>query len=358
MIDNFLITKNKTIKNAMRMINVNQHKCLVVVDKHNKLIGTLSDGNIRRALLKNYNLDDKINNIYNKNPKFIFKKKLKKEKLKNLFIKKNFDLIPILQDNRKVIDVTYWSKVFNFEQKINKKRNSKQNILVVIMAGGEGTRMKPFTNVLPKPLIPINDKPVIKHIMDKFIMQGISNFIFTINHKAEIIKAYFKELKSKNKISFINEKTPLGTAGSLKVLQNKINNSFFVINCDTIVNINYNDLYDFHLKNKNMITIIASAKEHIIPYGICNLSATGQLKNIEEKPKFNFLANAGIYVVHPSVLKLIPKNKRFDFPELIIAAKKRKIRIGVFPIDDNSWSDIGQWSEYKKTLNLLRYNDE
>lgn len=358
MIDNFIITKNKTIKEAMRLINLNQHKCLIVVDKNKKLIGTLSDGNIRRALLKNYTLDDKINYIYNNNPKFILKKNSSKEKLKSLFLKANFDIIPIIQDNRKVIDVTYWSKVFNDERKINKKKEYLPNISVVIMAGGEGTRMKPFTNVLPKPLIPINDKPVIKHIMDKFKIQGISNFIFTINHKAEIIKAYFKELKSKNKIKFINEKTPLGTAGSLKALQNKIINSFFVINCDTIVNIDYTDLYNFHEKNKNMITIIASAKEHIVPYGVCNLSATGRLKNIEEKPKFNFLASAGIYVVHPSVLKLIPKNKKFDFPELIIAAKRKKIKIGVFPIDDNSWSDIGQWSEYKKTLNLLGYNDE
>ena len=250
MINNFVITKNKTIKEAMKLIELNLHKCLVVVDKNNKLLGTLSDGDIRNALLKNYNLDDKINNIYNNNSKFILKKDLSEEKLKNLFLKRNFDIIPIVQNNRKVIDVTYWSKVFNSKQKINKVSNFKLNVLVVIMAGGEGTRMKPFTKVLPKPLIPINDKPVIEHIMDKFRMQGISNFIFTTNHKAEIIKAYLKELKSKNKIRFINEKTPLGTAGSLKVLQNKINNSFFVINCDTIINIDYKDLYDFHKKKK------------------------------------------------------------------------------------------------------------
>ena len=358
MINNFVITKNKTIKEAMRLINLNLHKCLVVVDKNNKLLGTLSDGDIRSALLKNYNLDDKINKIFNNNSKFILKKDLSEEKLKNLFLKKDFDIIPIVQNNRKVIDVTYWSKVFNSEKKINEVRNFKLDVPVVIMAGGEGTRMKPFTNVLPKPLIPINDKPVVEHIMDKFRMQGISNFIFTINHKAKIIKAYFKELKSKNKIRFINEKTPLGTAGSLKVLQNKINNSFFVINCDTIVNIDYKDLYDFHEKKKNMITIMASAKEHIIPYGVCNLGTSGQFKNIKEKPKINFLASSGIYVVHPSVLRLIPKNKRFDFPELVVAAKRKKIKIGVFPIDDNSWADVGQWSEYKKTLNLLGYKDE
>ena len=123
-------------------------------------------------------------------------------------------------------------------------------IPTLIMAGGEGTRMKPFTNILPKPLIPINDKPVIVHIMEKFKNQGVSNFIFTVNHKAEIIKAYFKELRNKDKIQFINEKLPLGTAGSLSVLQNKIKKSFFVINCDTIVNVNCRDLYDFHEKKK------------------------------------------------------------------------------------------------------------
>ena len=123
------------------------------------------------------------------------------------------------------------------------------------------------------------------------------------------------------------------------------------------LNIDYKDLYDFHVQKKNMITIIASAKEHIIPYGVCNLNTSGQFKNIKEKPKINFLASSGIYVIHPSVLRLIPKNKRFDFPDLVAAVKRKKIKIGVFPIDDNSWADVGQWSEYKKTLNLLGYKE-
>jgi dTDP-glucose pyrophosphorylase len=350
---NFLITKNKTLKEAMKLISINMHKCLVVVDKKNQLLGTLSDGDIRSALLKNFNLDDKIKLFFNSNAKFILEKNLSTIKLKELFLNRNLDIIPIINDKKKVVDVTYWSKVFGKNNEIKIKYDNNLDISAVIMAGGEGTRMLPFTKILPKPLIPVNNKPVLEHIMDNFSEQGIKNFFITINHKAEIIKAYFKELNSKRKIFFIKEKTPLGTAGSLKFLQNKIKKSFFVANCDTIINIDFKDLYNFHEQKKNMITIVASAKEKVIPYGVCNLSPDGRLKNIKEKPKSSFLAVSGIYCVNPKILKFVPKNKKFDFPDLISIVLNKKLKVGVFPIDDNSWLDTGQWSEYKKTLEFL-----
>tara|TARA_B100000575_G_scaffold294601_1_gene312011 strand:+ start:8265 stop:9326 length:1062 start_codon:yes stop_codon:yes gene_type:complete len=352
MIKNFLITKNKTLKEAMQLINLNGQKCLIVVDKKNRLIGSLSDGDIRKFLLKNYKLEDKITGIFNENPKYIYKKNLSEKKLKELFLKNNLDIVPVINDKKIVIDVFYPSKIFN--KSVKDDTNSKKiiDLKVIIMAGGEGTRMKPFTQILPKPLIPINDKPVIEHIVERFSNQGFKNFVISVNHKAEIIKAYFKELKFKNKILFIKEKIPLGTAGSLRLLQD-IKKSFFVVNCDTIVNLDFKDFYDFHKKKKNKITIVASAKEHIIPYGVCNLSSEGRLKNISEKPKINFLAMAGIYCVEPDVIKLIPKSKKFDFPELVLAAKLKKMKIGVFPINDDSWLDTGQWQEYKKAIDVL-----
>ena len=226
MIDkNFIILKNQTIIQAMKLINLNLHKCLIVVDGSKKMLGTLSDGDIRAALLKDFNLDSKINSIFNKKGKFIYKKDLTKEKLKKIFLKQNYDILPILNNKKIVEDVTYWSKIFNPDTKnINKLETP-----VVIMAGGEGSRMKPFTHILPKPLIPINEKPIIEHIMEKFIVQGISNFLYTINHKAEIMKAYFRETKSRFKIKYIQEKKPLGTAGSLKLLKKTLNSKELIL---------------------------------------------------------------------------------------------------------------------------------
>jgi dTDP-glucose pyrophosphorylase len=347
MSNKFLITKDQTVKKAMQLINKNSQRCLIVVDGFNKMLGTLSDGDIRNALLKNSNMNDKVEKFYNRKAKFVYKNNYSKDDLKKLF-KEKYDLIPILRKNKTVFDITYWSR--EFDKKIKPK---KLNAHVIIMAGGEGTRLQPFTKVLPKPLIPINEKPVIEHIMEKFISSGISNFTFTINYKAEIIKAYFKEFKSNLKINFIEEHLPLGTAGAIKFLEKKIKKDFFVVNCDTIVDIDYGDLYSFHKKKGNDITIVASAKEYKIPYGVCKINNKGMLASIEEKPKLNFLASSGIYVLNPNIFKLIPKKEKFHFTNLISLARKKKLKITVYPIDDSLWLDVGQWNEYKKALKFL-----
>tara|TARA_Y100000741_G_C18249991_1_gene556952 strand:- start:1003 stop:2064 length:1062 start_codon:yes stop_codon:yes gene_type:complete len=347
---NLIILKNKTIKEAMELINLNKHKCIVIVDKKRKFLGTLSDGDIRNALLNNFELSSKIAKIYNSKAKFVFEKDSNIQNLKKIFLSKNYDIIPIINSKRQIIDVVYWAKIFNEE----KQKKDKVDVPVIIMAGGLGTRMQPFTHILPKPLIPINNKPTIEHIMQKFILQGISRFTITINHKAHIMKSFFREIKNNYKLNYIEEKKPLGTAGALKLLEKKISKDFFVINCDTIINTDFKEIYNFHRKSKNSITIIASAKEFTIPYGICKTGKFGKLKSLVEKPKINFLANSGGYVVKPNILKIIPRNKKFDFTQLILAAKKNKFKIGVFPINDNNWLDVGQWSEYKKTVDLMK----
>ncbi len=221
------------------------------------------------------------------------------------------------------------------------------------MAGGRGTRLEPFTKVLPKPLIPIHEKPVIEHIIERFTTVGISNFILTVNYKARIMKAFFEELQSDYSVDFIDEVEPLGTAGSLKFLGNRIDRPFIVTNCDIIVRGDYADIYDFHVKNKYDITLVASMKNFTLPYGTCELNGKGNLKIIHERPEYDFLINTGLYVVNPEVLKLIPENKQYHFTELIRDAKDQRKLIGVYPIDDESWIDVGQWAEYQKAVERL-----
>ena len=221
------------------------------------------------------------------------------------------------------------------------------------MAGGKGSRMEPFTKVLPKTLIPINEKPIIEHIIEQFTNVGCLNYYLTVNYKGKILKAYFEELQPNYNVSFVDEKDPLGTAGSLQYLRGKFDKPFFVTNCDIIIKTDFTSLYEFHRKGGYDITLVASAKEYIIPYGTCELNGKGHLSHINEKPKYDFLINTGLYILNPNILELIPKNKFYHITSLIEDAKKKGKKVGVFPIDDEAWIDVGQWAEYQKAVTWL-----
>jgi NDP-sugar pyrophosphorylase family protein len=227
------------------------------------------------------------------------------------------------------------------------------NVPVVIMAGGKGTRMEPFTKILPKPLVPIQEKPIIEHIIERFLDIGCSDFHLTVNYKGKILKAYFEEVQPDYQVHFVDEHEPLGTAGSLRFLDDKFNQPFFVTNCDIIIKTDYSDLYEFHQKGDYDITLVASEKEYIIPYGTCQLNKDGHLDHINEKPTYYFLINVGLYILNPDVLKLIPENKFYHITHLIEDAKNKGKKVGIFPIDDDAWVDVGEWSEYQKAVEQL-----
>jgi len=345
---NLLIQPNLNIKNALRQMTKTGEKCLVVVNSKNILLGTLSDGDIRKAILNEKINYAKINTYYQKKPIFLRKENYSIGRAKNIFLKNRIDVIPIIERSKKVVDVITFENIF--------KKNISSNIYsktTVIMAGGRGTRLEPFTNVLPKPLVPINEKPVIEHIIEKFVENKVSDFFITSNYKSNILKAYFQETKHKFKLTFIDEHKPLGTAGGLSLLDGKFKKPFIVTNCDTIININLDDLMYFHASNGNDMTLVVSSKEHVVPYGTCKLTKKGYLEKIVEKPKLDFFVNVGLYVLNPVLLKLIPKNKTYDMTDLIKLAKTKKKRISAYPIDDESWIDVGQWSEYHKAVDRL-----
>jgi NDP-sugar pyrophosphorylase family protein len=222
------------------------------------------------------------------------------------------------------------------------------------MAGGKGTRLDPFTKILPKPLIPIGDQPILELIMDRFHTYGMEQFYITLNHRSKMIKAYFEEFKTKYKIRYVDEKKPLGTAGGLKYLSDTTSGPIFVSNSDIIIEEDYGKILVFHKNNKNDITIVASVKNYNIPYGICEIENGGILKNITEKPNFNFLVNTGMYIIDSSVINLIPEGEFYHITDLIEDCKKTGGRIGVFPISEKSWIDIGEWEMYKKALERFK----
>tara|TARA_X000000950_G_scaffold277437_1_gene366844 strand:- start:5569 stop:6618 length:1050 start_codon:yes stop_codon:yes gene_type:complete len=347
---NITINPRATIRQAMKKLSKEGEKCLVITDDKNKLLGTLSDGDIRKGIIKGASISDLIEPIYQKNPVTLKEKNYNIETAKKLFIKYKFDIIPLVNDNSELKNIIFINSIV-------KKRKSDQehslNIPVVIMAGGRGTRLKPFTNILPKPLVPVHEKPIIEHIIDSFSKTGVSKFFITVNYKAKLLKAYFDDLNPIYSVDFIKESIPLGTAGSLKLLEGKIKTPFFVTNCDVIIKSDYHSLYEFHIKGNYDITLVASAKEYIIPYGTCELDENGFLANINEKPSYDFLVNTGLYILNPDIINVIPKNKIFHITSLIDKIIKLNKKVGVYPIDEDSWLDIGQWAEYKKTIKKL-----
>ena len=348
---NLFIKPKSNIKNALKQMSKIGEKCLVVVDNKNELLGTLSDGDVRKAILKGRFHKNKINEFYQKKPTFLRKDNYSLGQAKNIFLKKRIDVIPVVDESKKIIDVLTFENIFSKSKK--SQYDHKFLKTVVIMAGGKGVRLEPFTNVLPKPLVPINEKPVIEHIIERFNKNKISNFFITLSYKSKILKAFFQETKPEFKLSFIDEPKPLGTAGGLSLLAGKIKKPFLVTNCDTIINVNFDDLMSFHISNNNDITLVVSSKEYVIPYGTCKLTKTGYLKKIIEKPKLDFFVNVGLYVLNPNLIKLIPKNKKYNMTDLIRQAKRKKKQVGVYPIDEESWVDVGQWSEYHKAIEKL-----
>ena len=338
-----IVKPDITIRQAMKVLDKTAEKCLLVVVENSKLLGTLTDGDLRRSILRGIKFSEDISNSYKNNPIVFVQNQYTSDEAKRILRDKKIDLIPIVDEEYKVVDYITRSNINGGKQ--NKK--TLDDVSVVIMAGGKGTRMEPFTKVLPKPLIPINEKPIIEHIIERFTDTGCSDFHLTVNYKGKILKAYFEELKPDYSVSFVDENKPLGTAGSLQYLKGKFDKPFFVTNCDIIIKADYVNLYEFHQKGGYDITLVASAKEYIIPYGTCELNSDGNLSYINEKPKYDFLINTGLYILNPDILRLIPKNRFYHITHLIEDAKDKGKKVGVFPIDDDSWIDIGQWAEFR-----------
>jgi len=346
----FLIKGDISIKKAMQSMTTVGQKELFIVDEANKLLGALSDGDIRKWILREGNLEERVDRICNHQPKF-FKEDFEIDDVKKLMLDLKIESVPIIKENNEITKVLVWDDIFSEN---DHRHRESIDASVVIMAGGKGTRLDPFTKILPKPLIPIGDKPIIEIIIDHFYNYNINDFHILINHKARMIKSFFEDKDAPYNLHYTEEDSPLGTAGGLKLLENKLKGTFFVTNSDIIIESDYSELFDFH-KNKGYdLTLVVSYRHHVIPYGVCQIENGGILKSIDEKPSYDLLVNTGMYVLNHRILKCIPENQPFDMPDLIEEAKNHNYKIGVFPINEKSWIDVGQWEEYHKAIDKLK----
>lgn len=349
------IKNNITISESMQLLIECGTKCLLVINDKQQLEGTLSDSDIRRAILKQKKLSSSIKTVYNKKPKFLYQKNYKEEDARKIFLKYVIDLIPILNEKREVISVKRINDIFR-PGDIKKKNILK--IPVVIMAGGKGSRLEPFTSILPKPLIPVRGKSIIEHIFKKFINYGVQDFYVSINYKSKILTAFFEEAFPDYSIKLLKEDKPLGTAGSLMYLKKFDLGDFFLTNCDVIIDHDFNNIYDFHKRNKNSITIVAAIKKYVIPYGDCKIDKKGNFEYMHEKPMIELLANTGIYILNGKVLKTLKTKKQVNMNDFIEKCKKRNMKIGIYPIDEKEWIDVGQWSDYKEALGHFSFHEQ
>jgi len=349
-VQSFLVPQDHSIRQAMEQLEKTEEKIVFVVDTESRLIGSLTDGDIRRWILSDGDLKAQVIRVCNRTP-CVVQNGFGADQIRAEMIAKNLICIPVVNSSREIIRLVFWKELFQNEAQSKKKQ--RLSLPVVIMAGGLGTRLAPFTNVLPKPLIPVGDRTVIEIIIDQLHSYGLNQFILSINYKSKIIKSFFEELAPPYSVSFLEEHEQRGTAGSLRELYSPIPQNLIVTNCDIVIQADLAELISFHDDNQYDLTLVASVKDYHIPYGVCELEKGGGLARIAEKPQYSFLVNTGMYVVRRDRLNLIPEQSKLDMTDFIEQLKNSGGRVGVFPIGENAWIDTGEWTEYRKALDSL-----
>lgn len=336
------VSPDEAIVHALEQMDRTARQILLVTDEDGRLLGTVTDGDVRRALLDGINLREPISRIMNRRPKTL-PAGVGAEAARQLMIEHGIRHIPYLDDQGRVVGLMMWQDLF-----VSKAEARPES--VVIMAGGKGTRLDPFTKILPKPMIPLRDKPMIEVIMERFYRQGFDRFILCLGYKAEIVRLYFNGSSQPYSVDFVQEDEPLGTAGALSMLTERLRETFLLTNCDIIAELDYAHLLEYHREQGYALTIVGALKEFIVPYGV--LRPENNHFEIEEKPNFHFLVNTGLYVLEPAVLSLVGKGKPLDMPDLITAAQTNGFDVGVYP-HHGRWFDVGQWDEYQQTLRVF-----
>ena len=330
------ITSDATIKQALKVISDGAVQIAIVVDKKGRLLGTLTDGDIRSGLLRGLNLKSFIKEIYFKKP-IIAKKSDSREKLLKVALSNKIHQIPIVDEGNKVIGIHI------LDELIKPKINSNE---VVIMAGGKGMRLRPLTKNIPKPMLKVGNKPILQTIVEKFKESGYINFVICVNYKSKIITNYFGDgTKFGVKIRYIKEKKRMGTAGALSLFEKKPQEPFFVINGDLLTNLNFNKMLDFHILHNSKATMCIAECNFSSPYGEVRLN-NEDIKSIEEKPIRKVFVNAGVYILDPRCINLIPK-KFYDMTTLFKKMISKKLKTISFPLGEY-WLDIGRLNDFKK----------
>lgn len=341
---NHLISKEASVRHALGKLNdLSLDAILFVVDGHNKLIGSLTDGDLRRGFIKGLGFEDSILDFIQPNPSFIRENENSVEKLE-IYRKKNFKIVPILNNKNQIVDV------INF-----RTRTTIIPADAVLMAGGEGKRLRPLTENTPKPLLKVGSKPIIEYNIDRLAQVGIKNIHLSINYLGEQLENYFGDGSTKElNIKYIKETKPMGTVGSVLLAEKLEHEDVLIMNSDLLTNIDFVDFYKTFKSSDADMAVAATSYNVDIPYAILEADETQRVRSLKEKPRYTYFSNAGIYFLKKNVLDLIPQNTFFDITDLmdkILAMDKKLI---TFPIN-GYWLDIGKHEDYKKAQEDIKH---
>ncbi len=337
-----------SIIEALRTMDERKVKMLLVFEE-DKFQSILTIGDIQRAIIKGCAMNEPISSILSKNKKYVTPGESREEVRKKM-LSLRAECMPVVDERGDLVDVYFWNDLFKHSEPLHRE---KINLPVVIMAGGKGTRLKPLTNVIPKPLIPVGDKTILEVIMDQFESIGCHKFYMSVNYKADMMRYYLSLLNHKYDIEFFMEDKPLGTIGSVSLLKGIITTPFFVSNCDSINEQDYRDVYEYHVNNHNDLTIVTMVKSFKIPYGVIETGEDGLMVALSEKPELTYQVNTGVYILNPSCIEEIPEGEFFHITHLMEKIKSHGGRVGCFPVSEHAWKDMGEWPEYLKMIDVL-----
>ena len=338
-LEDLLIDGNQTILDAMESLSVTGQRIMFLAPG-GILTAALTDGDIRKYLTQGGSLNDPVFRAANRHPISLTVEE--RFQAKDVMKDRQIDALPILDRTGRIVDIVFANGLEILSSK-------ESGIPVVINAGGLGTRLQPYTNILPKPLIPLGDKPISERIMDRFAEFGSREFYMIVNFKKNMIRSYFSEEADRPyQLDFVEEHEFLGSGGGLCLMKGMLNDTFFFSNCDTLLDVDYGDAYRQHKKDGSIITIICANKHVTVPYGVIDLAPDGSVGGMREKPEFTYLTNTGVYIVEPRVVEELEDGKFQGFPDIIQKYRDLGERIGVYSISEDSWIDIGQLEELQR----------
>jgi dTDP-glucose pyrophosphorylase len=333
-----LVSPTDTLKDTISVLHKGGYRIALVVDKTNKLLGTVTDGDVRRALIGGVSMDDEIKSVMNKQP-FTISDDTKKEDALKLMEDKDFLHMPILNRNNILCDLLTL-------QQLHKKQ--RYNNPIFIMAGGFGVRLRPLTEEKPKPLLNVGKRPILETIINQFIDIGFHIFYISTHYKSEMIREHFGDGSNLGvSIKYLHEDSPLGTAGSLGLLPDDIPKlPIIMMNGDILTKVDFENLLEFHHAHDGLATMCIREYDFQIPYGVVEIENQNVVKIIE-KPTHSFFVNAGIYVLEPSLVSYVDGKSHIDMPDFLKDQIDKGSEVGVFPIHEY-WLDIGKIDEYER----------
>lgn len=334
-IEELYIHPDITVLDAMKKLDETGRRILFIAPG-GKLQAVVTDGDLRKLILRGGQLTDPVQKAANYRPHSL--PLARRGEARQLLEQKVIDALPLLDQDGCIADI-----VFAGGLDVDNRR--KAGLPVVIMAGGLGTRLYPYTKILPKPLIPVGELPIAEHIINRFCGFGCSEFTLVVNYKKNMIKSYFNDLEKTYTVNYVDEDAPLGTGGGLCLLKGKMKQPFFLSNCDILLDADFGDVYNHHKRSGSLITMVCAFKHFTVPYGVIELDGAGQVAAMREKPEMNFLTNTGVYVVEPRVVEELEDGKKQDFTDIIERYRAAGEKIGVYPVAESGWMDMGQIEE-------------